>query len=72
MNMIDLYNEITKKKEILYILNEAAKADTAEKKINKLRLVYSEIGLKEVLNHGINSRIEGVLEEIKSLEKMYK
>ena len=72
MNMIDLYNEITKKKEILYILNEAAKAETVEKKINKLRLVYSEIGLKEVLNHGINSRIEGVSEEIELLESWKK
>jgi hypothetical protein len=72
MNMIDLYNEITKKKEILYILNEAAKAETVEKKINKLRLVYSEMGLKEVLNHGINSRIERISEEIELLESWKK
>jgi hypothetical protein len=72
MNMIDLYNEITKKKEILYILNEAAKAETVEKKINKLRLVYSDMGLKEILNHGINSRIERISEEIELLESWKK
>lgn len=72
MSMIDLYNEIKIKEEILYILREALNSKSTEQKIDLLKKVYSEKGVLEVLNHGINSRIEGVSNEIKELKKYEK
>lgn len=67
-----MYNEVKMKEEIAYILREALNSKNVEEKMSYLRKVYSESGLLEVLNHGINNKLEGILNEIKELKKYEK
>lgn len=67
-----MYNEVKMKEEIAYILREALNSKNVEEKMSYLRKVYSESGLLEVLNIGIQNKLEGILNEIKELKKYEK